>query len=38
MGEMRSAYRTLSENLKGKEHSVDGGVDEKIILEWVLWK
>jgi hypothetical protein len=26
------------ENLKGREHSEDVGVDEKIILEWILGK
>jgi hypothetical protein len=27
-----------SENLKGRDHSEDLGVDEKIILEWILGK
>jgi hypothetical protein len=26
----------LSENLKGRDHSEDLGIDEKIILEWIL--
>jgi hypothetical protein len=26
------------ENLKGREHSEDLRVDERIILEWILWK
>jgi len=29
---------TGSENLKGKDHSEDLGVDGKIILEWILGK
>jgi hypothetical protein len=28
----------LSENLKGRDRSEDLGVDEKIILEWILGK
>jgi hypothetical protein len=28
----------LLENLKGKDHSEDLGVDRKIILEWILGK
>jgi hypothetical protein len=27
-----------SENLKGKGHSPDSGIDDKIILEWILRK
>jgi hypothetical protein len=27
-----------SENLKGRDHSEDLGVDGRIILEWILWK
>jgi len=27
-----------SENLKGRDHSEDPGLDGKIILEWILWK
>jgi hypothetical protein len=27
-----------SENLKGRDHSEDLGVDERIILEWILGK
>jgi hypothetical protein len=26
------------ENLKGRDNSVDIGVDGKIILEWISWK
>jgi hypothetical protein len=26
------------ENLKGRDHADDLGVDGKIILEWILWK
>jgi len=36
MGVMRNAYKILIENLKGREHSEDLGVDGKIILEWIL--
>jgi hypothetical protein len=38
MGEMRNAYTILVENLKGRDHSEDLGVDGKIILEWILGK
>jgi hypothetical protein len=27
-----------SENLKGRNHSEDLGVDERTILKWILWK
>jgi hypothetical protein len=30
--------RFLSENLKGRDHSEDLGVDGRIILEWILVK
>jgi hypothetical protein len=33
MGEMRNACNI---NIKGRDHSEDIGVDEKIILEWIL--
>jgi hypothetical protein len=33
MGEMRSAYRILVENLKGRDHSEYLGIDGNIILE-----
>jgi hypothetical protein len=33
MGEMRSAYRILVANLKGRYHVEDLGVDGRIILE-----
>jgi hypothetical protein len=36
MGEMYTKF--LSENLKGRDRSEDLGVDEKIILEWILGK
>jgi hypothetical protein len=32
-GEMRMSTEFWSENLKGRDHSEDVGVDEKIILE-----
>jgi hypothetical protein len=32
MGVMRNAYKILSENLKGRDHSDDQGVDGTIIL------
>jgi hypothetical protein len=36
MGEMRNAYSTWLENLEGRDHLEDLGVDGKIILEWIL--
>jgi hypothetical protein len=27
-----------SKNLKGRDHMENLGVDEKVILEWILWK
>jgi hypothetical protein len=30
--------RFLLENLKGKDHSEDIGIDGKVILEWILGK
>jgi hypothetical protein len=38
VGELRNAYNIVSENLKGREHSVDLDVDGKVILEWILGK
>jgi hypothetical protein len=38
MGEMMSAYKVLTENLKVRDHSEDLGVDEKIISERILGK
>jgi len=38
MGEMRNTYKISSENLKGRDHSEDLGVDRRIILEWMLEK
>jgi hypothetical protein len=38
MGYMINAYKLLSENPKGRDHSVDLGVDGRIILEWILEK
>jgi hypothetical protein len=38
MGEVRNAYKVWSENLKGKEHSQDLGVDGRIILDWITEK
>jgi hypothetical protein len=35
MGEMRNADIILAENLKGRNHSEDLGVDGKIILGWI---
>jgi hypothetical protein len=32
MGELRSAYKILVENLKGRDHSEDLGIDGRIIL------
>jgi len=36
MGEMRNADSILFENLKGRDHSEDPGVDMTIILAWIL--
>jgi hypothetical protein len=38
MGEIRNAYKVLVENLKGRDHSEDVGIDGRIILEWILVK
>jgi hypothetical protein len=38
MGEMRNAYKIWLENLKGRDHLEDLGVDGRIILEWILGK
>jgi hypothetical protein len=35
---MKSAYKIWSENLNGRHHSEDLGVDGRIILEWILGK
>jgi hypothetical protein len=37
MGEMRNAYIWL-QNLKGRDHLEDHGVDGKIVLKWYLGK
>jgi hypothetical protein len=38
MEEMGNAYAYLSENLKGRDHLEDLGVDGRIILECILGK
>jgi hypothetical protein len=38
MGEMRNHTKFWSENLTGRGHSEDLGVDGKIISEWILGK
>jgi hypothetical protein len=38
VGEVRNAYRFWSDNLKGRDHLEDLGVDGRIILEWILEK
>jgi len=38
MGEMEMQTKLWSENLKGRDHLEDIGIDEKIILEWILGK
>jgi hypothetical protein len=35
---MRSIQKLQSENLKGRDYSEDIGVNEKIILKWILGK
>jgi len=36
-GEMRNAYK-MSENVKGRDHLENPGVDGRIILEWIIEK
>jgi hypothetical protein len=38
MGKMRNAYKVCWGNLKGRDHLEDMGLDEKMILEWILEK
>jgi len=38
MGKMRNSYKILSKSLKVRDHWEDLGVDDKIILEWILGK
>jgi hypothetical protein len=38
MGDMRNAYKILSEKLKGREYSEDLGVYRRIILECISGK
>jgi hypothetical protein len=38
LGEMRNAYKILSDSLKGRDHLEDLGMDGKIIFEWILEK
>jgi hypothetical protein len=38
MGDVRNAKKNWLENLKGRDHSKDLGVDVRIILEWILGK
>jgi hypothetical protein len=38
MAEMRNAYNILVGKREGKNHLKDVGVDERIILEWILEK
>jgi len=38
MGEARNAYKVLSEDLKGRDHSDDLGINGKTILECILGK
>jgi hypothetical protein len=35
---MRTIYKILMENIKGRDHLGDIGVDWKIILKWILKK
>jgi hypothetical protein len=41
-GHTRNAYKIWSENMKGRDHSEDLGIDRSIILKWILeeavWK
>jgi hypothetical protein len=36
--DMRNEYKIWSENLNGRDHSEDLGIDGKIVLEWILVK
>jgi hypothetical protein len=36
MDDMRKAYKILLENLKGRDHLEDTGIDGKMILEWII--
>jgi hypothetical protein len=36
MGEMRNESRFWPENLNGRDHAEEIGIDRKIILEWIL--
>jgi hypothetical protein len=36
IGEMRYAYKILTENLKGRDHAEDVDLNVNIILEWIL--
>jgi len=38
MGEVRNEYKIWLENLKGRDHLEDPGLDKKIILKWILGK
>jgi hypothetical protein len=38
MGDMRNACKILVRKPEGRDHSKDLGIDEKIILEWILGK
>jgi hypothetical protein len=35
---MRNAYKILVGKLKGKDHTEDLGIGERMILEWILRK
>jgi hypothetical protein len=37
-GEIKNAYKTLTENLNGRDHLETLGIDRMIILEWILGK
>jgi hypothetical protein len=38
MGEMRIPQKVWSENVKGRDHTEDLGIDGKITAEWILGK
>jgi hypothetical protein len=38
IGEKRSIYRVFVGKSKESDHQEDIGVDERIVLKWIIWK